>query len=387
MATYRINTVIGLGRRLRSISLQAVREANLIHLTQQATNRGSRGGVKRNLLNSLLNSNNSAMNNNITVQLQATHQITKFASINCRSVKNKSASILDHVIEHNLDIVSLTETWLSDSDQITINELTPTGYQLHHVPRPKGRGGGVAVLAKDNIKIRVEEQLPAISFESIETLLSILSSTIRLITLYRIPPSARNKITRSMFVPELTALLDSAATKTGKLLIAGDFNIHYENSTDCEAKQLKRLFHSFGLIQHVETPTHTDGHMLDLICSRQQDNTVASCSVSELISDHHAVHADLKCARPHPAKKVVWCRNTKTIDRTAFSTAISNTLPSIDQANGNNCTSTVDTLVTEYTTALASLLDIHAPQTKRTIVDRLSTPWFNENILSAKREW
>ena len=110
-------------------------------------------------------------------------------------------------------------------------------------------------------------------------------------------------------------------------------------------------------------------------------------SVGELISDHHAVHGDLKCARPHPAKKVVWCRKTKTIDRTTFSKAISNTLPSIDQANGNNCMSIVDTLVTEYTTALASLLDIHAPQTKRTIVDRLSTPWFNENILSAKREW
>ena len=48
--------------------------------------------------------------------------------INVRSVRNKTTDILDH--EHDLDIVAITETWITnkDSDLSVTRALTPPGY-------------------------------------------------------------------------------------------------------------------------------------------------------------------------------------------------------------------------------------------------------------------
>ena len=40
----------------------------------------------------------------------------KLGLMNCRSVNNKYDFIVDHILENRLDIVSMTETWLSAND-------------------------------------------------------------------------------------------------------------------------------------------------------------------------------------------------------------------------------------------------------------------------------
>lgn len=57
--------------------------------------------------------------------------------------------IKDYVVDNNIDILALTETWLRPGkyDELEIGTLCPLGYIfLHvplHVPRLHGRGGGV----------------------------------------------------------------------------------------------------------------------------------------------------------------------------------------------------------------------------------------------------
>jgi len=67
---------------------------------------------------------------------------------NARSVRNKSDEICDFVVENDLDVCAISETWLSgnDSDKIVCGDITPTGYSLKHMPRKGRRGGGVALL-------------------------------------------------------------------------------------------------------------------------------------------------------------------------------------------------------------------------------------------------
>ena len=63
--------------------------------------------------------------------------------LNCLSIENKTASIVDHLISQNREMLALTETWLnaSDTNKMKIGELTtPPGFSFHHVPR-LGRGG------------------------------------------------------------------------------------------------------------------------------------------------------------------------------------------------------------------------------------------------------
>ena len=47
------------------------------------------------------------------------------ATINCESCNNKAAMIADYILEQDLDICCLTETWLNADDPVTINEWLP----------------------------------------------------------------------------------------------------------------------------------------------------------------------------------------------------------------------------------------------------------------------
>ena len=72
--------------------------------------------------------------------------------LNSRSVCNKSDDIADHIIEHDIDVLLITETWLSkcsDRNKVTLGELVPAGYKILHVPRVKQKGGMLALCSKN----------------------------------------------------------------------------------------------------------------------------------------------------------------------------------------------------------------------------------------------
>ena len=66
----------------------------------------------------------------------------KLATLNARSVRNKSAPLADLVKSRECDILSLTETWLKPSDTVgCLADITPAGYTLVQTPRSHQRGG------------------------------------------------------------------------------------------------------------------------------------------------------------------------------------------------------------------------------------------------------
>ena len=60
-----------------------------------------------------------------------------FTLLNARSVRNKSLTIKDFVVDNDIDILALTETWLrsDESDEFIIRDLRPEGYECFSVPR------------------------------------------------------------------------------------------------------------------------------------------------------------------------------------------------------------------------------------------------------------
>ena len=69
---------------------------------------------------------------------------------------------------------------------------------------------------------------------------------------------------------EFSSLLESYITKTGSLVIAGDFNFHIDDTTDTAAANFLSLLESFDL-QHVRSCTHRGGHTLDLVITRDAE--------------------------------------------------------------------------------------------------------------------
>ena len=86
--------------------------------------------------------------------------MTKLGLLNCQSACNKASLIKDHIIDHDIDILALTETWFkSENDQNSAN-LSPKGYNLVHALRKGRRGGGVALLCKSGLTASVSKQPP-----------------------------------------------------------------------------------------------------------------------------------------------------------------------------------------------------------------------------------
>ena len=83
-----------------------------------------------------------------------TNESLQFCLLNPWSVCNKADEINDFVVEKGLDLLALTETWLSGdiTDDPVISALLPAGFSILHNPR-KTRGGGTAVVYRDSLKL------------------------------------------------------------------------------------------------------------------------------------------------------------------------------------------------------------------------------------------
>lgn len=89
---------------------------------------------------------------NETQPLHTFNKLFTSCLINARSVCNKTLIIKDLVVDYNIDLLGITETWLgTEGNDVIIGELCPTGYRFAHTPRPLGRGGGVGLLFKSSI--------------------------------------------------------------------------------------------------------------------------------------------------------------------------------------------------------------------------------------------
>ena len=72
--------------------------------------------------------------------------------LNAQSVRNKTTGICDHVIQANVDLAFLCETWLRpEGDESDCAALTPPGFCLKFLPRMSGAGGGLAVLYRNSL--------------------------------------------------------------------------------------------------------------------------------------------------------------------------------------------------------------------------------------------
>ena len=69
------------------------------------------------------------------------------------------------------------------------------------------------------------------------------------------------------FFSELSDVLDCISTFAEPVLFVGDVNIRLDRPTDADAVQFTHLLAAHGLANHVTSPTHELGCMLDVVVS------------------------------------------------------------------------------------------------------------------------
>ena len=194
--------------------------------------------------------------------------------LNVQSARNKADLIRDIVISHDIDILSLTETWLTtkDKDDFHVKGLSLPGYEFNHTPRHGY--GGVGSIHKASMKIIKTDVYKSNSFENMQIKFNTGSRCLDLITLYRPPPNQNNKLTTSQFFEEFSTFPQDKVTGSGDLMMVGDLNFHIDKKADNTTQKFTDMLGSLGIEQRVNKPTHMSGHILDVIMCRDTDNPV-----------------------------------------------------------------------------------------------------------------
>ena len=119
-----------------------------------------------------------------------------------------------------------------------------------------------------------------------------------------------------MFLNEFNEFIQDHLLSCIPLLVTGDFNIHVDCEDNPESRSFADLLESLCCTQHVQFCTHTHGHTLDLLISRQSDNVIVGQPWPDdsLISDHFPVNCLLNsCKPPLPVKQISF-RKIRSVD-------------------------------------------------------------------------
>ena len=156
----------------------------------------------------------------------------RIGSLNCNSLVNKTAGVLEHLEDQLVDICLLQETYLRKGDEAKFQEIKDRGWEIFSAPRKERTGGGVAVIYKAGMGVKSNSTRNFTTFEYMEVVLENSTELFRLINIYRPPYSKKAPYTQSHFLEEFKDFLEDIGNKVGKSLIMGDFNFHMERPTD-----------------------------------------------------------------------------------------------------------------------------------------------------------
>ena len=181
---------------------------------------------------------------------------------------------------------------------------------------------------------------------------------ILLCVVYSPPPSRSNGLRTSNFFSEWSTYLESL----DKVLV--DINFHLNNKSNPDTKAYLSLLEAHGVMQHITTPTHIKGHILDMVVTREgscilrAEPDVFPSGVGDdaghATLDHYAIGTHLQSRFPKPALKAITYRKTKTIPefRESVRCAV--------------LSQNVDNLVMTYNTDIGNVFDKYAPLIKKT---------------------
>jgi len=303
---------------------------------------------------------------------------------NARSVGNKSASIQQWITDAKLNVVALAETWHDDALSPDLIACAPVGFKFVEKARQRvdnlslrTNHGGICLLYDNSLNIRLIQLPTFTSFESLAVYVYRAGFNAVIVVLYR--PGSSN--VTQLFFDELSDMLERLAIYSSPLVIVGDFNVHVDDRADTSSAKLHDILVNYCLQQHVASPTHVCGHILDLFITRDSQDIVMMPIDTPLLSDHSFVVGEVNCLTPASASvSRHQVRNWRTFDIDAFTADLLRTKlvvsPPCDVTDAFTC----------YNDTLRLLLDKHAPSELKLVRRRSDTaPWYDKECRSVKK--
>lgn len=326
--------------------------------------------------------NCNVINNNL-VQIKSNNhkQCLDVHCWNARSLNEKSIFVHDYLLDKDIDILVITETWLGVEDPVIIGECTPSGYVFFNCPRPGDRHGGIAIICKSALKLSISQSsIDVVTFEHLS--ITDNSKSFRLTAIYRPPPSDENQFNYHQFLEEFDEFLNHLSDFPGKPIIMGDLNVHVNKPEDNDVGKYLTCISEHGFQQYVRGVTHKRGNTLDHVICHPEDDLLSLCEVSPFRygSDHHMIQCTLNMVKPPPDRRLVTSRSYKNMDMSAFSSDLANASKRILNIDDPNIQAE------QYNIVIRNVLDKHCPEKTRSYKVIRNPKWYTDEVRDARRK-
>lgn len=300
----------------------------------------------------------------------------KLGHVNIRSLLPSLDSVSDSVHRLELDILGVTETWLSE--RISGNSIEIDGYNFFRNDR-ETRGGGVGIYIKNNIVSRKIDIENSESIEQLWLVIKVNNIEIGLGVFYR-PP-------KSNLVDALQHIETALATiipMSDEIFILGDMNVNLLNYNNATIS-INDFLTSFSLKQLTAEPTrivNNQNSLIDYIITSNDRLIVGKVLHHDMHeeTDHQLTFCTLNCIAPREAPKIIKYRNFKYFDSEMFHADLINThwYDVLEEPN-------VENKVMLLTDKVRQLFDRHAPLCTVRITKQ-KAPWFTDVLRIMKKE-
>ena len=172
----------------------------------------------------------------------------KFMLLNAQLLKGKSSQIFNYILEQRVDIVIITETWLTNKDTLWVqaNDLNNNSCVFHHHPHEGWKEGGVAIIHKKCITTDIVSKVDTSTFEFITIRTKNLKRQLTLTGMYHPPYGATPTNITISFNDNLTDFITCLLMDYNNFIM-GDFNTHLHDITQNKTIIFRDMMKALGL--------------------------------------------------------------------------------------------------------------------------------------------
>lgn len=296
----------------------------------------------------------------------------KIGHLNVRSLFTGFDEFQSLVLNNDLDIVGVTETWLSDN--IVSDIVGIDGFKFYRKDRAR-TGGGVGVYVRDWIHAEVvNDYIIGDGVEIICIKVKIKKNSYFVAVAYRIPSANLGAC-----IEYFDDLLASITPLYDDIFVLGDLNVDLLNSN-----QLENCFSAYDFKQLINEPTRVtqfSSTLIDVIFTNKLDDIIDSGVINaDLVSDHSLIYCTLNLNVSYKIPKFITYRNFKTFSYDKFSADLSQ-MPWDNILYIND----INEKVIFLNNFILLLFDKHAPL-KTSFISKPYAPWLTPHIKDLMRE-
>ena len=323
-------------------------------------------------------------------------------SLNVRSIRNKVHQAFPTLVDDQVDVFFVQETWLRKCDGATLKEIAEYGFKIltYRKPRALDWGGGVATIFRSNLNVKLLKlSVVYQSFEFLACKILTNDGPVCVVNIYRPGYSMKNRYTVQHFLTEFKYLLEELILLPYPIIILGDFNFHVElrsstnetlSKTDIvkknEALGFIKLIDDFDFFQLIDAPTHNLGGTLGLlIVSSDSKSMMTEFNVgiqNEICpSDHLAIKFSLQIKPLYISTKhtFMYINLRKLEDPGVMTDIIDSNMHQINELLD------VNLAVTKYNHTLLNVFNKFAPGKIVSIKSRPNQKWYNDDLQGLKK--